>query len=208
MRNRSVSFPKLIQRFLSPRIIIMGKHNPLWHACCSTGINKSTAMSWLYFLNPMLNKLRVNSITFRNKLFIRNNFSFIFLRFVVIVPVNNNQFDYTLVQKIEIFSCIVAVLGQHDFSLAVVYNEFASLTVVCCVDTHWNASSHQRTIKCERPFRSIESDNVYDGMLGHLVCEKRFGKFDALIMILFVVIGDLDREMGTQIPLSLTERGD
>lgn len=93
-----VKLMEKIERFFSPCIIIMRKHDSLWHARCAWSVNKSATVSRLHFIHSLLHKFRIYSFSFWNKFRISDDFTSETFIFEWVVSIKNYQTDLSTFQ--------------------------------------------------------------------------------------------------------------
>ena len=79
---------------------------------------------------------------------------------ILVISINDYEFDDSLIKHSEILFNILSVLCKHDLGLRVVDDVFASFLVVGGVNSDGDASGHERAVEGDKPFWSVESNNV------------------------------------------------
>ena len=87
-------------------------------------------------------------------------------------------------------------------------DELAGLYVVGGVDADGDATSHDAAEEGDEPLWRVETYDVDCGVLRLLEGYQRFAKVKALLVVLFVVVGELGRCRSTHCPFTFEERAD
>ena len=100
MEDGSVSLSEGVHGFLGPSVVIVGEHDSFGHAGCSTGVDKSTAVSGLYFLGSSLDDSIVDSGSLCNKFLVGDDSSFVLRRLILIISIDNDEFDDSFIEEL------------------------------------------------------------------------------------------------------------
>jgi hypothetical protein len=98
-----------------PDVIVMRKHDSLWHSCRSTCIDQCTALARFDLAHSLFHELQIHSLSFSDEPLVLYNFIWVFILFIVRVVIDDNDVNTTISQEVVVFLGLFSILCKDKF---------------------------------------------------------------------------------------------
>lgn len=153
--------------------------------------------------DPLLHKLGIDSIPFRDELGVRNDLIAVLLILEGGVFVEYDEVDLSSLKERVVSGSILPIFSHDDFGLGVLGDVLAGLRVVGGVDADGDAPGEEAAVEGKEPLGCIEPDDIDSGELGELVGDECLGEFEGLVVVFPEIDGVLPYCRVTQWPSCL-----
>ena len=126
-------------------------------------------MSWLSRVHSFPEEGVVDPFAFLDELGVLYDSSFKAVLLIGGVVVDDNQFDLSCLEEVEVLLGVLPILCDDYLGVGVIDDVFAGLDVIGGVDADGDAAGEDTSVEGEGPLRCVEADDVYCGELVALV---------------------------------------